>query len=62
MSKEELINWLIASDHRFKSSPDFNLWFEMILKDGFVGYNNMTKEVLMIEMSERIASEGDLDD
>jgi hypothetical protein len=61
MSKEELINWLIASDHRFKSSPDFNMWFEVILKAGFVGYNNMTKETLAVEKAERILTEGDLE-
>lgn len=56
LSREELIQWLIDSDHEYKSDMGFNEWFEAVLRQGFVGYNNLTDEDLRLEREERIAN------
>ena len=56
MSREEMIRWLVDNDigvDGWFDSTEKDEWFEMILRNGFVGYENQTDEELATEIKER---------
>jgi hypothetical protein len=49
VNREQMIDWLIEND----IDTDDMGWFAMLLRAGFVGYNNFTDNELRAEILER---------
>lgn len=53
IDRESIINSLIESDFYDAEKWNDYSYFEQIIRDGFIGYANMTDEELIAEYNER---------